>query len=87
MGIKAKKLLVDEQERLLLEIQGSYHDVGTSKGFSDWKGKVICLEAREKAAVHYCQLCGGVPPVSEILYWAISVGMVEVCSPIGVALQ
>lgn len=63
------------------------HDVGTSKGFFDWEGKVICLEAREKAALHYCQLCGGVPPVSAILYLVTSVGMAEFCSAISAALQ
>lgn len=86
MDIKAEKLSADEQERLLLEIQGS-HDVGTSKGFYDCTGKIICLKAREKAAVHYSQLCGWVPPVSEILYLVISVGIFEVCSAISAALQ
>lgn len=62
-------------------------DVGTSKGFYDWKGKVICLKTREKAAVHYSQLCGWVPPVSEILYFVISVGIFEVCLAISAALQ
>ena len=50
-------------------------------------GKAKWEEAREKAAVHYCQLCGWLPPVSEILYLVIFVGMVEVCSATSAALQ